>query len=397
MTPASQTKNICPNCQTGQMTIFYEKSGAAVHSVVLLSTREQALNYTCGDITLGFCEHCGFISNTVYDPTLQDYATDYEATQSYSSTFNAFAKRLAGTLIERYDLHDKNIIEIGCGQGEFLVMLCEDGPNRGVGFDPAYRDEPIESEARDRIEFIADYYSEKYTDIRGDFVCCKMTLEHIETPDRFIETVRRSIGNNLQAVVFFQIPNAEYVLRDLAFWDVYYEHCSYFSKASLSYLFRKNGFNVLDTYTDYDDQYLMIEAKPVSQLADSVQVNAEDFARIQALVEYFKVGVAEKLDDWQQKLAHMRDQNQKVVIWGSGSKGVSFLSTLDIREQIQYCVDINPKKHGMFMARTGQEIVSPDFLKTYQPDVVIVMNPIYMDEIRADLEKMGLQPHMMTV
>ena len=40
-------------------------------------------------------------------------------------------------LIRRYDLRGKEVIEIGCGKGEFLSLLCEVGDNRGVGFDPA--------------------------------------------------------------------------------------------------------------------------------------------------------------------------------------------------------------------------------------------------------------------
>ena len=93
-----------------------------------------ALNW----IALAFRPACGFISNVAFDPSLQEYSSGYEATQSFSPTFNAFAHRLARQLVDQYDLHGKEIIEIGCGQGEFLTTLCELGDNRGVGFDPAY-------------------------------------------------------------------------------------------------------------------------------------------------------------------------------------------------------------------------------------------------------------------
>ena len=62
----------------------------------------------------------------------------------------------------------------------------------------------------------------------------------------FIATIRRSIGERPDTVVFFQIPNARYVLCDVAFWDIYYEHCSYFTPGSLARLFRRSGFEVLD-------------------------------------------------------------------------------------------------------------------------------------------------------
>ena len=48
------------------------------------------------------------------------------------------------------------------------------------------------------------------------------------------------------------------------------------------------------------------------------------------------------------------------------------------------------------MATTGQEIVGPEQLKERKPDVVIIMNPIYKQEIQADLRKLGLEPEVLT-
>ncbi len=81
-------------------------------------------------------------------------------------------------------------------------------------------------------------------------------------------------------------------------------------------------------------------------------------------------------------------------LWRSGSKSVAFLTTLNIHNEIRYVIDINPYKHGTYVAGTGQKIVAPDFLKEYKPDTVIVMNPIYHEEIRQDLNSMGLTPEL---
>ena len=88
-----------------------------------------------------------------------------------------------------------------------------------------------------------------------------MTLEHIHPTGDFIATVRRAIGDRVGTNVFFQIPEATRILRDCAFEDIYYEHCSYFSPGSLARLFRANGFEVLGLSTEYDGQYLTIEAR----------------------------------------------------------------------------------------------------------------------------------------
>ncbi|MBK8019888.1 MAG: methyltransferase domain-containing protein [Chloroflexi bacterium] len=378
------------------MEVFYRVERAPVHSVLLLDTREEALHYPSGQIHLGLCDHCGFISNVTFDGHLQEYAGRYEATQSYSPTFSAFARSMALDLIARHDLHGKSIIEIGCGQGEFLLELCELGGNSGIGFDPAYRGEPIASEARDRVQFVADLYSEKYRAYRGDFICCKMTLEHISNTFEFMSNVRQSIADNPDCVVFFQVPNAEYVLRDTAFWDVYYEHCSYFTASSLTYLFERSGFVVERTYTVYDDQYLVVEARPAVSEAGPV-LPPEAHAQTRALVMHFVTEVENLRNQWKDKIEGLAAEGKQVVLWGGGSKGVAFLTTLGLHHQIQHVVDINPKKMGKFMATTGQEIVQPEFLKALQPDTVIVMNPIYCREIGAMLEEMNIKTSMLSL
>ena len=389
--------HVCPNCGSVGMSVFFELEGVPVHSVLLLPTWQEALNYPQGDIALGFCRACGFIANVAFDPSLHEYSSRYEATQAFSPTFSAFAHRLARRLIDQYDLHGKDIIEIGCGQGEFLTLLCELGGNRGVGFDPAYVRKRSESPAQDRITFIKDFYSERYADYQSDFVCCKMTLEHIQHTADFVSTVQRLLRNQSHAIVFFQVPDVRRVLREVAFWDIYYEHCSYFSLGSLARLFRHCGFEVMNLARGYDSQYLMIEARPGNGKDGALLEQEDDLEELAREVACFSENYPPKLAAWRRDLQRMRQTGRRAVIWGAGSKGVAFLTTLHIEDEIEYAVDINPYKHGTYMAGTGQEIVGPEFLKEYRPDVVIVMNPIYCHEIQQDLNRMGVTAELVPV
>jgi 2-polyprenyl-3-methyl-5-hydroxy-6-metoxy-1,4-benzoquinol methylase len=379
------------------MSVFYALSNVPVHSVLLLTTREAALDFPRGDIRLGFCDHCGFISNVAYEPALQDYSSQYEATQAYSSTFTAFARDLATRLIERYDLHGKQILEIGCGEAEFLALLCELGDNRGLGYDPSFVGDRISAAARERLTVIPEYFTERHMDVTADFVCCQMTLEHIEHTDAFVRTVASATRNRPETVVFFQVPDVTRVLQEIAFWDVYYEHCSYFSPASLAHLFRANGFDILDLRREYDDQYLMIEARPASGQPATAHPLEDDLTTIADGVRHFGARISCVLQSWRDRLQDFKRDGRRVVLWGSGSKGVAFLTTLDLTDEVAYTVDVNPHKHGTFMAGTGHEIVGPDVLVDERPDVVIIMNPIYRNEIERDLARRGLAPEILTV
>ena len=64
---------------------------------------------------------------------------------------------------------------------------------------------------------------------------------------------------------------------------------------------------------------------------------------------------------------------------------------------IRYDVDINPHKRGRFIAGGGQRIVPPDFLRDYQPSLVVAMNPVYVTEIGAALDAMGVRAHLVAV
>jgi SAM-dependent methyltransferase len=389
---------VCKACDSQEIRILCTIEGVPVHSVKLERSRSAALDLPRGNIRLGFCESCGFIFNTAYDPSSHNYYSDrYESTQACSTTFNEFHRRLAVSLIDRFDLRGKTIIEIGCGQGEFLSLLCELGSNRGIGFDPAYIEQKLSHEPFGDLTFIKDFYSEKYANYSSDFVCCKMTLEHIHNPKDFISMVRRSVGSRRETVVFFQVPDVTRILRDIAFWDIYYEHCSYFSPESIVSLFQHCGFDILNVNTEYDNQYLMIAAVPGRSSEEIDKNRNENINLLKKDVDFFINNYQNKLDGWKIKLNELKDSGSKPVIWGGGSKGVAFLTTLGVEDEIAYAVDINPRKHGTYLAGSGHMVVGPQYLKEYHPDVILVMNPVYTNEIRVTLQELGVHAELIPV
>ena len=388
---------VCPSCGTSGLSIFYEAKNVPVNSCLLLSTERQALDFPRSNIILGFCEACGFISNVNYDPSKVDYSSVYEDQQCFSSTFNVFARDLAKRLIEKHNLRNKRILEIGCGKGDFLTSLCELGHNYGVGIDPAYIKGRIKTEASDRLKFIQDYYSKRYAKYHGDLICCRHTLEHIYNTAGFINSIRHAVGNRLGTIVFFEVPDVTRVLRELAFWDIYYEHCSYFSLGSLAGLFRFCKFEVIDLSIDFNGQYLLIESKPSSERSCKVHELEESVQETAKNVRFFSKNCSDKLCQWKNRLQQIRANKKRAVIWGSGSKCVSFLTTLNVKDEIDYVIDINPHRHGKFIPGAGKRIMPPEFLKKYNPDVTIVMNSAYYKEIQQLLNEMKVDTEVFSV
>ncbi len=92
---------------------------------------------------------------------------------------------------------------------------------------------------------------------------------------------------------------------------------------------------------------------------------------------------------WASRIRSVARSGCRIVLWGSGSKAVAFLSAVGVGQEIEYLVDINPHRHGKFAPGSGKQIVGPEFLAEYQPDLVIVMNPVYRNEISRELNRLN--------
>lgn len=387
----------CPNCAGRGMSPFFAVDDIPVHSTLLLDSAAEAMAYPRSDLRLGFCPACGFIANTVFDPRVHEYSPRCEESQAFSPTFNAFAQSLAQRWVERYGVRGKTIVEIGCGKGDFLMLICDAGNNRGIGIDPSSQPQRIPPEFRERVRFIQELYGDQHASLPADAVLCRHTLEHIAPTGEFLRTIRRVIGDRKDVVVLFELPDVTRVLREGAFWDIYYEHCSYFTLGSLARLFRASGFDIVELERDYGDQYSLIAARPADAPTPPQLPAEEDLEQTARDVQQFRRAAAEQMERWRSEVLGRVQRGQRVVLWGALSKAVSFLTTLGLQSAIEYVVDINTYRQGKYMPGTSQLIVAPKFLVDYRPDLVIAMNPIYRDEIRRDLDSMGVTADLVAV
>jgi 2-polyprenyl-3-methyl-5-hydroxy-6-metoxy-1,4-benzoquinol methylase len=408
-----------PICPESEVLRLLEMQDVPVFCNVLWPSRDEALNVSRGTIRLGYFPACGHVYNLDFDSSLLDYNQQYENSLHFSPTFQQFATELAQGLVGRYNLRGKRIMEIGAGKGDFLLMLCEIGGNLGWGFDASYV--PDEARTAENVTFIQAFDFEQHPGHNADLIVCRHVLEHIEDPDAFVAKVRRMVGGRKDTVVFFEVPNSLWTLRQLGIWDIIYEHCSYFSPQSLAAIFERNGFEVLALNEVFGGQFLTIEAVASGkwQVAggggteeqrsrgaeEKWAVGSERSAvggrlwkalpQVMADALAFSDNYRRKRDAWRQKLEALAAENRNAVVWGAGSKGVTFMNALNASDAIEYVVDINPRKQGKYVSGTGQEIVSPQFLRTYRPEVVIIMNANYRDEIGRMLEGVGVKAELL--
>lgn len=381
----------CPSCGSERVDGFFTINNAPIFSLVTVKSKEEALAVPRKNIELGFCNECGFIFNRLFDTSIDYFSGGYEDQQAFSKTFMEYLKRISEGLIDKYQLKGKTIIEIGCGKGDFLNQLVQINGGKGIGIDPAYE---VGRQANPNLTFYKKFYALEHGTIPADLICCRHTLEHIHQTKAFLQLIRDSLGSRTNPVIFFEVPQIKRILEIRAFWDIYYEHCTYYSPGSLARVFRETGYEILDLRLDYNDQYLLIEARPSSQRSDKTFAIEESVEQLRTLVSEFKEKIQEDLLGWRQTLTRLKEANKRTVVWGGGSKSVGFLVNFADLDLIQYVVDVNPHMEGNYIPGIGKMYVQPKFLKEYQPDAVIIMNSIYKNEITKSLNEMGLYPEI---
>jgi hypothetical protein len=384
----------CPSCGCEHIEVFFKINKAPVFSVATIKSKQQALNVPRKDIELGFCNDCGFIFNRLFDTSIDYFTGGYEDQQGFSETFMDYLRLISNDLIEKYDLNEMTIMEIGCGKGDFINLLTKLSKGKGIGIDPAYEEG---RQTNPDLFFYKEFYAEKHGKLKVSMILCRHTLEHIHDAFKFVRFIRKSLDNNPDTVVFFEVPQISRILDIQAFWDIYYEHCSYFSAGSLGRLFRAAGFEVLDIRLVYDDQYLLIEAKPIDVLSTITFQLEESVNEQRTRIDKFKINIKKQLNVWRKKLTALKEKGCKVVIWGGGSKSVGFLTNFSDIDAIEYVVDINPHMEGNFIPGIGKSYKPPSFLKDYQPDAVIIMNGIYLKEITQSLHDMEVYPEILVL
>jgi C-methyltransferase C-terminal domain len=218
-------------------------------------------------------------------------------------------------------------------------------------------------------------------------------LEHFSQPRELVDIVRQAVGCRRDLVVYFEVPNGEFILREQMFWEFIYQHPSYFTRSSLPKLFTICGVQVRGVRESFGGQFLAIEASASPEGAVSNKYSS--LSTTAALASSLHAAFSARVACWQDRLYHIHDKGQQVVAWGAGAKATTFLNIFDPGLIISHVVDINPRKIGRFVPGSGQQIVGPNALSELRPHTIILMNELYRDEITLQTAELGLYPEFL--
>src|SRR5260221_8890397 len=370
---------VCPLCTSAKLITFLTRFAVPVHQHLLYKTQQEAIQAERGDLILSVCEECGFVFNRAFEEAKLNYSSRYENTQLSSPYFQNYVDELVQHIVEIDNVRDKDIIEIGCGKGDFLRALVLEG-NRGIGFDPSYIGP--DSSLDGQLQFKKHFFDETFSNMKADVIVCRHVIEHIGAPVNFLQTIAATIQNKAKVRIFFETPDITWILSHQVVWDLFYEHCSYFTPASLATLFEMKGFSVASVSHVFNGQYIWLEATNLRPKQPEKQL-AKPTDKIVELAHQYSISETQRLDFWRSTLHDLASVG-RVAVWGAGAKGVTFVNLIDPIQTLVSCVvDLNPAKQGGYMPGSGHPIIHYEHLVDYSIDSVVVLNPNYYAEVEA--------------
>ena len=391
MNPGHLPHAPCPLCGGSAVFGFYSIQSVPVTCASVFPDASQARAIERGNIDLVACETCGFAFNRSFDPRLIALGARYESSQAASPHFNTYAAALARSWVDRYHLKGKTILEVGCGDGNFLRRLLDAGVGRAIGIDPQSNAAGTADDAPHGLEIIPRLFDASMPDIEADALVCRHTLEHIDDVHGFLTLLRRWAARARRRVLLLDLPDAERIFTERAFWDIYYEHCNYFTTETLRRAFEFAGLRILALTREFQGQYLRIEA------AAGPPPNPEpiDASAERAAYQSFAAETQASLQRCEGALARLRTLPSPLVLWQGGAKTVGFLSALSHPEVIDAAVDVNPHRQGIFLPASGLPVYAPQMLRQLKPRNVILMNSAYRHEVAETIAtlRLDLQLH----
>jgi SAM-dependent methyltransferase len=355
-----------------------------VHQNLVFDSREEARAIARGDLSLACCESCGFVFNAAFDESKLAYGHGYDNTQACSPTFMDHMRELADSLVAERSIAEGHVVEVGCGAGTFLRLLADLAQPgfSAEGFDPAYQGP--ESERNGRLRFVSAFFGADTMSRPAAAVISRHVIEHIPEPVSFLEAMRRAAtrgsGGHEPASVWLETPSVEWILEFGAVWDLFYEHCSYFSPGSIAVACARAGLAVHGVREVFGGQYMWLEAAPAAAPRVEPPEGTLGLAR----------AFGERMAQFEEDLKGLVGGDQMgapTFLWGAGAKGVTVANLIDPDcTTLTAVVDMNPRKQGKWLPGTGHPIVGPEALADTADGRVIVMNANYLPEIRSTIK-----------
>ena len=335
-------------------------------------------------LDLYFCEACHHIQlGHVVDPKIL-YQKNYSYVSATSAYFVNHLKHYAKDMVERFDLKPGDLaVDIGSNDGTCLSFFKDKGM-KVVGVDPATE---IAGKATENgIDTIADFFGYKLAvELRKKYGTAKYITSHNACAhiDNLFDVVK-GVEHWLDADGVFVLEVGYFVdvYSNTWFDTVYHEHVDYHTVAPFEKLFNRVNME-------------LISVERISPQGGSIRVMAQKKGGIikrddsvdELIALEAKLGLdkAETLHKLNHKISQVRDKlhnlihslkadGKSIAGFGAPTKATTLMAHFGLDATVlDFIVDDNPLKQGLFTPITHIPVLSSDALYKMKPDYVLIL------------------------
>jgi hypothetical protein len=294
----------------------------------------------------------------------------------------------------------------------------DQSPGVGIGYDSSY--DGSVATIPGKLEFYPRYVGAGDVEDPITLIICRHVIEHVSDVGSFLKELAGIAEAGGDPLVVLETPRFEWIVENGCLWDVFYEHCNYFTMPTLAHLCWRAGFRVVRHIPVFGDQYQWIELRrdpnsvapdrqlPVSRSSASASANTKVPSK-HFRTRSRRLGRAPR-SRREGQLMHLAQKATKTMehladciaekvgsgdwaIWGAGAKGVCLVHHL--AQHPPLCVvDSNPAKQSCVIPGSEIPIVAPNDPALQRCKLVLVANPNYLREISAGLKLAGFAGHI---
>jgi len=301
------------------------------------------------------CKYCGLFQ---LDSEPVSYWKEVIRASSISPEMLKFRYEQFDKIIREYDLKNKSVLEIGCGEGEHLDILNSLGM-QAVGLENNKKSK-ISTKNFHR-EIIEGYITDKL-DVdfeKFDFFICINFLEHAVKPLDFLRSIKDKLKPGVIGII--EVPDFEKDIVNNRSYNIIRDHLSYFDENTLNLALKLTGFNVLSIRKCWHEDDIEV----VVEVAENKHRNKwnKPVSNQLALINFLK-----------------KNNNKRIAVWGASHQALTLLAMVGA-DNIICIADSAHFKQNRYDGVLGIKIVSPDKMIALDPDVVIVAAAGYSKEV----------------
>ncbi len=345
------------------------------------------------------CEKCLLVQLEEFESPEHIFGDgDYAYFSSYSKSWLAHAQAYTELMIERFGFNSNTqVIELASNDGYLLQYFQAQGiPVLGV--------EPAANTAKVAIEkgipsltkFFGVPTAKEMVDAQqqADLLLGNNVLAHVPNINDFVAGMKIVLKPN--GILTMEFPHLLRLIEKNQFDTIYHEHFSYFSFLTVEKIFAAHNLTLFDVeelpthggslriYGKHNDAVFPNISERVTKLKSK-----EIAAGLGELHTYLNFG--EKVKKTKHHLLKFllaaKEDGKSIVGYGAPAKGNTLLNYCGIsRDFIDYTVDLNPHKQGLYLPGTHIPILNPGKIRETQPDYILILPWNLKDEIVSQME-----------